>query len=485
MANPLGRDAQPDKKARRSYSSTSVRSQLALGREILFVYRELLRSGAVRLPLGLLRSLLKDSSLDPVWTEQRLLEVLGDIVMACVNELGPVYGKLGQMALSRQGEEGQAFSEKLQLDRLYGSWPPIPFKEVEAILDAEIPEWHQEFVVESRPLGTASMAQVHGAIDADGREWVIKVIKPSSRRRLEQTLGALQQLLLVASPLKLTKLGARTFREVEELIHSLRREVELDLERAHLERMHARLAHKKQDLLRLPQVFEKYSTRNVLVMERFRGIPLGSIVQQKVELNEEQRKRLAKKLLQELLIQVFEIGLFHADPHAGNLMLLEDGTVGIFDWGLTGELLDSDRKHISGVLKALMLVDMERLIDVLLSMADQKQIQVDRHAVATEIRAVAQLIQDHRDRGSQPALDELLEASLRGAERLGIPVPEGLLLMAKSLLTVEGLARGIDPDLSFARVAGPVFFKAAKPSLTEVLSMGVRLPQFVKKTLMG
>lgn len=486
MANPSGPGPETKMKSKtKSSRYPKGRSYFALGREILFVYKELLRSGAVRLPFGVLRAVLKDSSLDPVWTEKRLLELVGDIVIACLSELGPVYGKLGQMALSRLDEDAQAFSGKLQLNRLYSDWPPLPFREVEAILDAEIPEWHQEFVVEPYPLGVASMAQVHGAIDEEGREWVIKVIKPGSRRRLEQTLAALQQLLLVAAPLKLTALGARTLSELEELIVSLRREVELELEKDNIERMRTRLEQKKQQILRLPRVYDRFSTRNVLVIERFRGVSLAAVVQNKFELSEEQRKRLAKKLLQELLIQVFEIGIFHGDPHAGNLMLLEDGSIGIFDWGLTGELRDTDRKHISGILKALMMVDMDKLIDVFVSMAEQRQLSVERDAIAQEIRRVASIIKVHREAGTQAPLDELLEASLKGADKLGIPVPEGLLLMAKSLLTIEGLARGIDPELSFARAAGPVFFKAAKPSLSEVLSMGTRLPQLLRKTLMG
>ncbi len=481
VSNPS--EAKTGTKSKHRYSSG--KAHFALAREILFIYKQLLTTGAIRLPLGVLRSLVKDPGLDPIWSEKRLLELLGDIVIASLNELGPVYGKFGQIALSRLDEEGQAFSQRLHLDRLYSSWPPIPFSEVESILDEEIPEWHQEFVLEPHPLGVASMAQVHAAVDEQGREWVIKVIKPASRKRLEQTLAAVQEILTVAAPLKLTALGARTHRELEELVRSLRREVELDLEKDNIQRMRSRLEQKKQQVLKLPRVYEEFSTRNVLVIERFRGIPLGSVVQKKTQLNEEQRKKLAKKLLQELLIQVFEIGIFHGDPHAGNLMLLEDGSVGIFDWGLTGELLDTDRKHISGILKALLLVDMDRLIDVFVSMADQHQVKVERSAIADEIRKVSVLIQAHRAAGTQPALDELLEAALSGAERLAIPLPDGLLLMAKSLLTIEGLARGIDPEVSFARAAGPVLLRAAKPTISEILSMGKRVPGFVKKTLMG
>lgn len=454
---------------------------LALAREIIFIHRQLLRSSALGFPIGLARAWWKESGLEPLWSEKRLFELIGDISLSCLDHLGPVYGKIGQIALSRLDEDEQKWARKLQLDRLYGSWPAIPFSEIEAILDAEIPDWHHEFIVEPFPLGVASMAQVHAARDEAGREWVIKVIKPDARRRLGETLGALRQILSLTRPLRLTALGRRSLRELEELVNSLGREVELDLEKRNLDRMRQSLEQKKQKVLRLPLTHDTFCTPNILVMERFRGIPLVDVVEKRAEINDEQRRRLAKKLLQEMLVQVFEIGIFHGDPHAGNLMLLADGSVGIFDWGLTGELKDSDRQHISGILKALLLSDLEKLIDVLVLMGEQAGQDTDRDAVAYEIRKVGTLIKSHQAAGSQASLEELLEASLSGAQRLGLELPEGLLLMAKSLLTIEGLARGIDPEVSFARAAGPVILKAARPSIGEMLSMGKRLPELLKR----
>jgi ubiquinone biosynthesis protein len=325
------------------------------------------------------------------------------------------------------------------------------------------------------------MAQVHAAVDESGREWVIKVIKPESKRRLEETLRALERIIVILKPMKLTLIGARTIRELEELIRALRREVHLDLEKKNLEKMRSRFDLKKLQVLRLPQTNDAFCTVNVLVIERFRGTPLVDVVEGRVELKPEQRKKLARKILQELLVQVFELGLFHGDPHAGNLMLLEDGSVGIFDWGLTGELRDGDRRHISGILKALLLADMQRLIDVLVAIAAEHQVSIKRQDVESEIRRVAQILQNHKQAGTQASLEELLEAALKSSEQLGIPVPDGLLMMAKSLLTIEGLARGIDPEVSFARVAGPVLLKAARPSLGDVITMGRRLPGLMRK----
>ncbi|WP_141735595.1 ABC1 kinase family protein [Oligoflexus tunisiensis] len=468
-------------KGSRSFLGGAAAQHLALAREITCIYKQLLFSGGIALPLRVSRAFLMEPGIDPFWSEKRILELVGDVALACFNSLGPVYGKLGQIALSRLDDEGQQLAQKMQLTRLYGAWPAIPFEEIEAILDEEIPDWQQEFVVEPHPLGVASMAQVHAAVDEEGREWVIKVIKPESCRRLEETLRALEQIVTLTSPLKLTSVGSKTIRELQDLIRSLRREVQLDLEKKNLDRMQERLDSKKQQVLRLPKTFDRFCTPNVLVMERFRGASLVDVVEGRMTLNAEQRKKLARRILQELLVQVFEIGLFHADPHAGNLMLLEDGCVGLFDWGLTGELREVDRRHISGILKALLMADMQRLIDVLVNIGEEHDVHCERADVEAELRKVSSLIQEHREAGTQASMEELLEAALRGSENLGIPVPDGLLMMAKSLLTIEGLARGIDPEVSFARAAGPVLLKAARPNLKEVIGMGRRLPHLVKK----
>jgi ubiquinone biosynthesis protein len=220
-------------------------------------------------------------------------------------------------------------------------------------------------------------------------------------------------------------------------------------------------------------------------MERLNGIKLSDIISGKVELEPKMRKSIAKKLLNELLVQIFEWGLFHADPHAGNLMLLEDGTVGLYDWGLAGELLDTDRRFIAGILKAVMALDIEKLIDVLSEMGRESTGKsIDREKIRLELRKMIKLVEDSQAaNGEAPSLNQMVEAALEGADRLGIPMPAGLLLMAKSLMTIEGLARGIDANVPFAMVAGPVLFRAADPSFSDIVALAKQMPNIVRRFL--
>ncbi len=451
---------------------------LAIPRELTRVGAACLRHGVLGLPLRLTKSVLSDPSLGGVLDEARLLDLFGDNALSLFDDLGPIYGKAGQMVLSRLSAPLHEIADTLRLTRLYKDWPPLPFDEVAELLDREIPRWRTELVVEPHPLGVASLAQVHPATTRDGREWVIKVVKPLARSRLMESVAALEQVISLLDPLAVTSVARRTLKELKELSLGFRREIDLAQERETIERVHEKLKSRRQKLLLIPDVLPEFSTSHVLTVERFRGTPMADVVSGKVELPAGFKAKLAKTMLSELLVQVFELGLFHADPHAGNLMLTDSGAVGLYDWGLSGELMESDRRHIASILKAVIGLDLEQLVDALIAMGEEAGHSTSRDAVKKELKSVINLIKKGRaDPAHKPSMQALFEACLKGAERLGIPVPDGLLLMAKSLITIEGLARGIDPKVSLGRIATPVLLRAARPGLGDLLAMGKTLPR--------
>jgi ubiquinone biosynthesis protein len=359
----------------------------------------------------------------------------------------------------------------------------LPWQDVQLILDQAVPTWRDELKLETKPLGVASMSQVHGALDMEGRGWVVKLLKPSAISRLTESVDAIEMAILVAEPFAVTRLSRRFLIDVQDLCQSLRREMNLEYERETMLRVHELIASKGQKSLRVPGLHPRLASNSVIVMERLHGVKLSDIISGKVELEQRMRKSIAKKLLNELLVQIFEWGLFHADPHAGNLMLLEDGAVGLYDWGLAGELLDTDRRFIAGILKAVMALDIEKLIDVLGEMGRESTGKaIDREKIRTELRRLIKLVEDSQAaNGEVPSLNQMVEAALEGADRLGIPMPAGLLLMAKSLMTIEGLARGIDANVPFAMVAGPVLFRAADPSLGDIFALVKQMPNLMRR----
>lgn len=466
----------------RPESASPAAFSLAIPLELTRVSTAWLKHGILGLPLTLSRALLKDPALEGPLSESRLFDLFGERTLKLFDELGPIYGKAGQVLLSRLSAPLHDIAETLRLTRLYKDWPPVPFAEVAELLDREIPEWRTELSVERHPLGVASLAQVHAATDREGRSWVVKVVKPQARRRLEETVAALEQTADLLDPLAVTSLSRRGLRELRELCLGFKRELSLTREGETIERVRDKLKARRQRLLIVPEVNARFSTDHVLVVERFVGTALSDVVSGKVALPDGFRQRLAKSMLSDLLIQVFELGLFHADPHAGNLILMENGSVGIFDWGLAGELLESDRRHIAAILKAVLALDLERLIDALQTMGEEAGRSVGREEIRKELKTVIALIKKGRENPTKkPSMQALFEACLKGAERLGIPVPEGLLMMAKSLITIEGLAKGLDPKVSIARIATPVLFRAARPGFKDIAAVTRRLPDLAKQ----
>ena len=454
---------------------------IAIPWEVLKVYRAFVKLGVVDIPYSVLKSIWSDTQFEPIWRLDRIYELLGSAILGCFDSLGPVYGKAGQVFLSRLSEKGQSIADRLRLTRLYGDWPPLDFKDVEKILDREIPHWRAGLRIDSNPLGVASMAQVHLATGLDGRQWAIKVIKPSAQKRLMETLAAVEQGISIMKSLYLTGVASRLIKELEEVSDALRREVHLGVERDNIDRVRGRLSEKKNQLLKIPKTYDEYCTDHVLTIEYFKGVPLTDLVTAKAKLPVDVRRKLAKQMLTELLVQVFEIGLFHGDPHAGNLILLEDGSVGLFDWGLTGELTDSDRRHISALLKAVIALDLDRLTDALVEMGKDGGHEVEPKEVKKTLQRLAKVVKKRKEAHEPIPMQDVLEESLKSAEKLGIRVPDGLLMMAKSLLTIEGLARGIDPEISLARIATPVLFKAAKPTLQDIWTVSKTLPKYAAR----
>ena len=453
----------------------------AIPRELSRLGRAWVRHGVLGFPLKFTKALLQDPGIDGPGHESRFLDLFGEYILELFDALGPVYGKAGQIMLSRLSPDLHDVAKRLRLTRLYKEWPPLSFAEVKHILDKEIPQWRGQLEVRSTPIGVASMAQVHQAIGPDGEALAVKIIKPEAKKRMLETASALEQVVLVAEPMALTLTSQRAVKELKELIIGLRREVDLNRERATIERARTHLAKRRSRILAIPEVYEEFSSETVLTMELFEGHSFSDIVEETIKLPAKVRQKLAKKILSELLVQVFEWGLFHADPHAGNLILLEDGTVGLFDWGLAGELIDSDREHIAAILKSVLALDQEGLVDALIAMAATDGTMVSRSAVKKELKSLITLFKKGQtEGGKKPSLQQMFEACLKAAERLKIAVPPGLLLMVKSLITIEGLAKGIDPKVSMGRIATPVLLRAARPGVKDFFEMGKKLPQLTR-----
>ncbi len=456
-------------------------SPLSIPREAVRLYRGAVEKASVSLASGLF-SAFKEERRVWTWSDYKVFGIIGEALLQVIDSWGPLYGKGMQVWFSRLGERGQGLVNKLGLDRIYGDWPTMPWADTETILNREIPGWQESLTIEREPLGVASLSQVHGATDANNKKLVIKILKPHSVKRLYESVQTIETALKLAEPFAVTRFSKRFILDVRDLCRHLRRETDLTLESANIDRVSKLLLQAQSKMLKVPEVWDEFSTKNVIVMERLEGVKLSDIVNGKVDVSSIVRKNLAKSLLSELLVQIFEWGVFHADPHAGNLMFLEDGSIGLYDWGMAGELQDNDRRYIVGILRAVLTLNLEKLVDVLQIMSKETRgVELERSLIKQELRDFQNLIETKKDK---LGLSSMIEEALKAADRLEIDLPSGLLMMAKSLMTIEGLARGLDQEIGIGKIAGPVLFKASKPGLAEFVGMARSLPKLAKKWFM-
>ncbi len=386
-----------------------------------------------------------------------------------VEKLGPVYGKTIQILLSRIYPDPYGLMNQFGFDRIFGDWPTMPFTAVKKILAHEFPDWKKNFDIEEKPLGSASIAQVHQAQDESGKIWAIKIVKPQSKKRIFETTDAILAFLKMMRLVAMTSKTKKVISELTDLCFLLREEVDLRNEAKNIEKISQHPKIKKQKTLRIPKVHPDFQSENILVIELFQGIRLDKVVQGEYKITSEQKTLLAKKLLSELLIQVFEVGLFHGDPHAGNLILLHDGSVGLFDWGLTGEFTPTERKYISEILRSLITFDFDRLIQAMTDMGHAYGSTVNQTKLKKELHQLAQQVL--KNKKHKKSIQEIFDRAMNIAQSSGVTIPDGLLLMVKSLVTIEGLAKGIDPDITFAKIAAPVLIKAAQPKMFDWFKM--------------
>jgi ubiquinone biosynthesis protein len=222
----------------------------------------------------------------------------------------------------------------------------------------------------------------------------------------------------------------------------------------------------------VPRCFDSLCSQHALVMEELRGEPL-SAYRRRAKHDPEAARRIASLALEEILRQIFEDGHFHADPHAGNLLVLDDGRLGLVDLGLTGELGRDDRRQIARAVKAFVARDADGLIQALLGFGTlppgfaEAEFKLEvRQLVRGQAPALAARLRGRggdADCDDSNSLEEFVTALFGLADRHGIHVHPSATLLIKALVTIEGVARSLDPELDLAAAAAPVVLRSLAP----------------------
>src|SRR4051812_25868908 len=391
--------------------------------------------------------------------ERNLPEELADDLEA----LGPTYVKLGQVLSSRPDILPKPYLDALA--RLQSNVKPFAYDEVEAIVQAElgvrISRAFSYFSPE--PMAAASLGQVHAAALRDGREVVVKVQRPNIVAQVADDFEVLAQIAAFLD--KHTEAGRKhRFTEIlEEFRITIHQELDYEREAKNLEVMARNL--EDFDLITVPLPVRDYCTRRVLTMEYVSGVKINKIGPiARFEMN---GGALAQQLFKAYLKQVLVDGLFHADPHPGNVFLTEDEKVALLDLGMVGRTTPTMQEALLKLLVAVSEGKSEQAADLIVQISDTEP-NFDR---ALFTRRVNQVINEQQGLSLQQInVGRTLLDVVGVAAEVGIYVPSQLSLLAKTLLQLDEVGKILDPEFdpnaAIRRNAGEIASRKMNKSAT-------------------
>jgi ubiquinone biosynthesis protein len=367
--------------------------------------------------------------------------------------MGPTYVKLGQVLAGRPDLLPRPYLKALA--RLQDKVTPFSYEEVEQIILAElgvrISKAFSSFDIV--PIAAASLGQVHVAALRDGRQVAVKVQRPDIRRQIADDFDVLAE---IAGFLDEHTEAGRRYRfssVVAEFRATIQHELNYEREAQNLIAVGRNL--KDFVLIQVPQPVLDYCTRSVLTMDYIKGQkittlgPLG-----KLDLK---GAPLAEELFRAYLKQVLVDGLFHADPHPGNVFITEDGRIALLDLGMVGHTVPGMQEHLLKVLLAVSAGKGDEAAAVVVRMSEKTE-AFDSHEFR---RQIGQLVASHQDQGLKELNvgQTLLDVS-RHARENGLFVPSELVLLGKTLLQLDEVGRILDPEFdpnaSIRRNAGEI-----------------------------
>ena len=363
-------------------------------------------------------------------------------------ELGPAFVKMGQILSVRTDLIPKDLAEALH--SLQSEVPAVDSRLIFEVLTQELgQDPYQVFAeIETKPLAAGSMAQIHRARYADGRELVLKIKRPGIDQIMKEDL---EILILIAGLLDKHLPESRVYHPVEaakELKNYTLRELDFSKE--------AKVARQVRELfrdwekVRIPEIY--HASTGLIVMEYIQGTPLDNLEQ--LESWELDRHALILLGMKAVMAQIFDFGLFHADPHPGNLHATPAGELLILDFGIFGRLTPELQKKAVLLMWALLNGDFNMASLFLLKMAS---LEPD-----ADIEGFRQAIESRYQEWKGSSVSEYGFARLVYEEfalggQYGINFPANLILLSKAMLTIEGITLSVDPDLDISQAAAPYF----------------------------
>lgn len=364
-------------------------------------------------------------------------------------ELGSTFIKIGQFLSTRTDLLSKEYTDALS--ELQDSLPPIPYEEIKLQIEKELRKPQDQIFkyFNPVPIASASIGQVHRGELLNGSQVVVKIQRPNLNLLFYEDLAILRCLASYLT--KHTKPGKdrEWIQIVDEIGKTLFEEIDFIQEGRNADRFRKNL--RLEENIYIPKVFWKYTTRKLITIEFVPGIKITDIEElKKKHLNS---KELAQTLVNAYFKQFFEDGFYHADPHPGNIVVKDNGTIVFYDFGMVGRINENIRRELLNVLVCIVGNDTDTLLNTLKNL-DLIKNEVD---ISPLKRVINQAVYRYYEGVNLDSLEliDIQEDLKQLFKEKPMKLPSKFTYTLRMTGTLEGVCKTLDPDFSLINVAKP------------------------------
>ena len=357
-------------------------------------------------------------------------------------KLGPTFVKFGQLLSSRPDLIPAEFCA--EFEKMQDKVPPFSFEEAKTIIETEFNQTLERLFsyFDPKPWASASISQVHKA-KIKGKTVAVKVQRPGIKKVMVTDIELMYKII------ELLELHVPEFNSyhLKPIVYEFERwtikELNFRIEAYYAQKIAHNFAGSK--IMKIPEIYSGYTTERVLTMEFLEGIPLHDIAA--LQRNKIAVRTVLKRGFYIFLKQIFIDGLFHADPHPGNILVLKGGKIGLIDFGIVGHFDKKLKDSSLEIFRAIINNNDEKLTEILLKMSSGGE--VNREVLNREIKDTFEKFQLDDVKGIHISL--ILQETLHIINKYHLQIPYDFVLFAKTIITLEGVAIKYDPHFNLLK----------------------------------
>ena len=368
-------------------------------------------------------------------------------IRMALEELGPTFVKLGQTFSSR--EDLLPPELIIELQKLQDKVEEVDLN-LEEILEQEFNIFPYEHFqeIQKKPMATASIAQVYKAVLNDGSEVIFKVKKPNVQENIQDDLLLLHDLVKVITTY--SDFGARLNLKsaISTFEKSLLEEISLTNEKNNIQQFALNFKNNKETYV--PKVYEEFCSNNILCMEFVDGLKITN--KEALLENGIDPVKISEVGLRVFVSQILDYGFFHADPHAGNILIKKDGKVVFIDFGAVGQIQPNEKEILEQLIVAFVSKNAPKIVKYLKKMAVSYEIPDDK-AFQNDVEEVLDFV--HKSSLKNIDVAKLVHKMTDTLKKNRINMPDYLYLLLKGIILIEGVGRTINPELDIVKSLQP------------------------------